>query len=171
MGIGFPGDKPLILPKNAWFFRGNHDNPLIANENPQCLGDWGFKNIEGICIFWISGAWSLDYAVRTDGVDWWHDEELSILQLQTAILACSRIKPDIILSHDAPYQAGLPLLKSMQAKNNPEIFKTRTGQALTALFEQYQPKQWIFGHYHYSWSKFINHTKFQCLNELEMCEV
>ena len=56
-GIGFPGDEPLPpLPGNAWFIRGNHDNPEAARSHSNYLGDYGSRTIDGIRIFFLSGA-------------------------------------------------------------------------------------------------------------------
>lgn len=60
-GIGFPGDKPLpSLPSNAWFLRGNDDNPGSARSHGNYPGDYGCRMIDGIQIFYLSGAWSFD---------------------------------------------------------------------------------------------------------------
>lgn len=62
---------------NARFLRGNHDSPEVCKKQDAYLGDFGvFKDK----IFFISGAWSIDYDCRTPGKDWWRDEEISIFQ-------------------------------------------------------------------------------------------
>ena len=60
------------LPPTFKFFPGNHDNRKECHKLPNCLGDFGeYKGM-----FFVSGASSIDRAFRTEGLDWWDDEEL-----------------------------------------------------------------------------------------------
>ena len=172
IGVGFPRATTLTLPTDTFFIRGNHDNPAVAKAHPQHLGDYGYKEIDGHRTFYVAGAWSIDQAFRTEDRTWWRDEELSIPELNAAHEQYVDTKPDIMLTHDGPNQATTPLLNryAMFPGENP-VIKTRTGQALTAMFEAYQPKVWIFGHWHATWRKEINGTLFICLNELEWLDV
>jgi hypothetical protein len=105
-GIGFPGDGPLPpLPDNAWFLRGNHDNPEVARSHGNYLGDYGYRTIDGIRFFFLSGAWSCDQCHRTEGVNWWRDEELGIADLEAAVELYTKAKPDVVLTHDGPEEA------------------------------------------------------------------
>jgi Icc-related predicted phosphoesterase len=38
---------------------------------------------------------------------------------------------------------------------------------LHMMFQEHQPKLWVFGHHHQSKDVQINGTRFVCLNELE----
>ncbi|MGY8690848.1 MAG: hypothetical protein ACKVHP_24310 [Verrucomicrobiales bacterium] len=42
--------------------------PLVCRSNPRYLGEFGFSE-DGL--FWLSGAWSIDWQLRTEGVSWW----------------------------------------------------------------------------------------------------
>jgi len=169
-GIGFLGDGPLPpLPDNAWFLRGNHDNPEAARSHPNYLGDFGLKKIGGVSVFFVSGAWSSDQWWRTEGVNWWRDEELSLVELQTAIDLYAQIKPDIVLSHDGP-DAAIEALHSGGFVHK-DLIPTRTGQALNAMLETHRPKKWIFGHWHTRFRKQIGGTEFRCLPELGWCHI
>lgn len=169
-GIGFPGDEPLPpLPGNAWFIRGNHDNPEAARSHGNYLGDYGCKTIDGIRIFYLSGAWSSDQWHRTEGVNWWRDEELRVAELEAAVDQFAKAKPEIVLTHDGPDEAVRSLLASRSA--HKEIDRTATGNALNAMLEAHRPKKWIFGHWHIRFRKQIGGTEFRCLPELGWCEV
>ena len=143
------------------FVRGNHDNPSAAKVHPNYLGNYGiyFKGKVG----YISGAWSIDSRFREASVNWWMDEQLSQRELDKGIQLIKQYKPEIIVSHDGPEVFAKQLVT--------EHFKTVTGKALSQLFEEYQPKHWIIGHYHKSYSAEINGTQFRCLDELETFEL
>jgi predicted phosphodiesterase len=173
LGLGFPKSESPVLPKHCKFIRGNHDNPAVCRIHPNYLGDFGATEIDGHSIFYVSGAWSIDRKDRTEGVSWWPDEELTIAELNTALDQYIATKPEIMITHDGPQQATTYILNRFMLSNNIAYSErtpttTRTGQALYAMFEAYQPKLWVFGHWHYSWIKRINGTVFMCLNELEM---
>jgi predicted phosphodiesterase len=175
-GLGFPGQSTLPTYKdNFRFLRGNHDNPQDCRKHPSYLGDYGGKIIEGKKVFWVAGAFSIDQAYRKEGVTWWQDEEMSILELEEAMEAYIEFQPDIMLSHDGPLPATEQILyRTALSSGNyyPQIVTpTRTGQALSAMFHAYRPKMWIFGHWHINWTNTIEGTEFHCLNELSQYEI
>ena len=144
--------KPLnqFDPTNHKIIGGNHDNYDIIDMVPHNLGDYGvFESIIGP-IFFIRGAWSIDRAYRTAGVDWWEAEQLSYYQLQSAIKAYRASQAPIIITHEAP-------LSLVPHVTNPEIARsfgyddivpTRTNLALDTIYQTKPPKLWVFGHYH-----------------------
>jgi hypothetical protein len=86
------------------------------------------------------------------------------------------IKPDYVLSHEAPSKAAAVLLHDLSG----EYFATkgscqhsRTAQALQAMLDIHQPKEWVFGHYHVSHSFCVPFydTKFTCVSELDTHEL
>ena len=169
-GIGFPGDEPLpALPDNAWFLRGNHDNPEAARAHRNYLGDYGCRAIDGIRIFYLSGAWSSDQWCRTEGVNWWRDEELGIADLEAAVDLYTKVKPEIVLTHDGPEEAIQALLAGRST--HKEFARTATGGALNAMLEAHRPWKWIFGHWHSRFRRKIGGTEFRCLPELGWCRI
>jgi hypothetical protein len=171
-GVGFPGQSTLpTFPENFYFIRGNHDNPAVARAHPNYLGDYGVKIIDDRKVFYLSGAWSIDQRFRRSGLTWWYDEELSIKELEDAFELYINERPEIVLSHDCPTKVAAHILLRHSLYGNPEVYPTRTGQALSAMFSAYQPKYWNFGHYHADWEKTIEGTEFQCLNELSISEL
>ena len=169
-GIGFPGDEPLPpLPANAWFFRGNHDNPEEARSHKNYLGEYGCRTIDGIEFFFLSGAWSSDQWLRTEGLNWWRDEELSYTDLQAAVELFAKMKPDIVLTHDGPEEAIRALLADQFA--HKEFARTATGGALNAMLDAHRPRTWIFGHWHTRFRQRIGGTEFRCLPELSWCRI
>lgn len=157
------------LPEDAWFFRGNHDSPDLCRENPNYLGDYGYREIGGVKVFFVAGAWSIDQYRRVEGVSWWRDEEMSVAELGKAFDLYLDIKPDIVLSHDGPKQATDAMLRDVSA--HKPYMPTRTDQALSAMFAAHQPKQWFFGHWHIDWCGQIGNTTFRCLPELGWAQI
>lgn len=141
------------------FIRGNHDRPDMCRRHHNFLGEYGVYRD----IFYISGAWSIDRAYRTEGLDWWPDEELNMKQCYKALEMYTEIKPDIVITHDCPTSI-LALLYS-------QLFKTRTGQLLESMLREHRPSQWYFAHHHVSWQKTIDGTYFKCLNCFETVEL
>lgn len=177
LGLDYPINNPpaatLMMPANTYFIRGNHDNQTVAKQYANYLGDYGCKVIDGHKVFWVSGAWSIDQAKRTEGVNWWRDEELSMDTLADATELYAQEKPDVVVTHDCPTTVSEELLNRYHIPGTyvkPKI-KTRTDQALQSMFEIHQPKHWIFGHFHTDWIANVNGTTFNCLNELSFLEV
>ncbi len=149
------------------FIRGNHDSPRECEEAPGWIKDGHFDKERSI--MYVGGAWSIDWAGRTEGVSWWRDEELSGGELMRIHNEYVQNKPRIMVTHDAPDDAILELFEF------PNFFgdftSTRTSGALNAMFSVHQPDLWIFGHWHLHRDKRIRGTRFICLEELQSADV
>lgn len=176
MGVGFSKDHDNVLEEyygylgylpesNHRFFRGNHDNPEVCQKNPNYMGDFGYDEETGI--FWIAGAWSIDYQWRTAGQDWWVNEELADWQWADVRELYMETKPNIVLSHDCP----LDLYPTMLGYYGKRIIPTKTSRELNGLFFDHKPKKWIFGHHHMSIVHEEEGCEFRCLSELEVYEL
>jgi hypothetical protein len=133
---------------------GNHDHyPMLHNQHS--LGDWSLDDD----VLYVRGARSVDRAVRTEGVDWWANEELEYKQFQVLIDFAHSRKPRMIVSHDCP--------QSVTETVFGHSGKSITGQGLQRLLEVCAPALWVFGHHHRSVDVTIGGTRFKCLNELE----
>lgn len=147
--------KHLIIP-------GNHDNYDRCYNYPHFLGDYGYTTLNNVEFFYYRGAYSIDRQYRTIGIDWWEKEQVSIDQFMEARELYIEIKPDLVITHDAP-ESIVPYLLPPGSR----LYQNTTGWALNELFNIHQPKRWRFGHFHKSWNMTINGTDFRCLNELE----
>ena len=168
MGVGFPDTKFPPLAAQAKFIRGNHDNPDVCRAHPNYLGEYGY--IDDWDLFYLSGAWSIDWDMRKPGVTWWWDEELSIRELNKALDLYEKVKPSIVVSHDCPEIAKISMLLHIQGRNFYNA-PTRTNQILQAMFEIHQPSNWFFGHYHSSRRFQIHETTFRCVAEGEQTTI
>lgn len=133
---------------------GNHDDYSYLH-SPHSCGNWSLSND----IMTIRGAKSIDRGYRTEGVDWWSNEELSYSEMQQAIDFYIANKPKVVITHDCPYIIRKSFFKV--------DVKCLTSNGFQSMFELYQPELWIFAHWHRSFNEMVNGTRFICLNELE----
>ena len=148
------------------FIRGNHDNVSVAKHHKNFIQD---GTIEDGMMF-VGGAFSIDKDLRTPGLDWWDDEELSYTELAEMIVRYEEEKPEIMITHDCPNSVAQHLF-SNHIKHEFENSRTRT--AFDTMFHHvdHKPKLWIFGHWHTSKHVNILGTDFICLNELEFIDL
>ena len=100
-------------------------------------------NIDGLSIFTMGGATSIDRYARTERLDWWPQEMPSTAEYDEAIrnLDAHDNKVDLIISHCAPDQLHDILTNHYGSHNKLTNFLEIVRQ--TVKFEQ-----WYFGHYH-----------------------
>jgi len=151
------------------FIRGNHDNPALCRADKHHAGEFGV--LEGSYIggafdklFFIAGAWSIDWTYRTPGISWWEDEQLSQEQLDKAIEKYKEVKPEIVCSHDCPTII-------LHHLHGSRVIPTRTSQAMDIMLMERKPSYWFFAHHHVSWRKNIDGCTFICLNEMETINI
>lgn len=154
--LGFKKQYDLVLERvditRHRNIMGNHDYYPYASSGFS-LGDYGMY--EGM--FFVRGAFSIDRAFRTPGKDFFEEEELTYAELSAAIELYEEEKPKIVLSHECPQ------LIRTQFFNISD--KSRTSQALDAMFDIAPPDVWIFGHHHKELNVKIGPTNFICLPE------
>lgn len=174
-GIGFYSsywhesvNEWMKVNPNHRFIRGNHDDPDMVKTMNNYIPD---GTVEGDKMF-IGGAWSIDHNMRTPGKDWWFDEELTIEELNNLIDIYEKVKPRYMFTHDCPTAIAWEMFisKGLSLGGSTQI-KTRTGEALQAMFEIHKPEKWFFGHWHQTRNQNILGTEFQCLGELDYVDV
>lgn len=166
-GIGFNGqyweDRVVHHHSSGQhrFIRGNHDNPATCKAAmPGYIPDGTVEND----VMYLGGAWSIDWQYRTEGIDWWRDEELSYRELDELISVYEAAKPRVMITHDCPSLAAYYMfIKSGNSIGGKSLHLTRTGEALQTMFELHQPEFHYFGHWHTTRSMKIEGTTFQCL--------
>ena len=169
MGIGFAGTpglhKDIMTSGDHRWFRGNHDDPAKCRVSIGYLGDYGYLPEDEL--FWLAGAYSIDYMYRIPGRSWWGDEELSWPELDKAIELYREKKPRFVISHEAPQSAAAWLLNYIVPGFRPEkLVQTRTGAAMERMLDYHRPEKWIFGHYHIDKTFEFHGTEYTCVNEL-----
>lgn len=146
-----------------FFIRGNHDNPSQCKRHPFWVKDGGsaFGNPE---IFCIGGALSIDKHLRTDGYDWWHDEELTYRELCSIMDAYELVKPKVVVTHDCPRAV---IARVMNIYEDGSV----TRRALDNILELHRPELWIHGHFHHDYHMMYKGTEFIGLGELSFVDI
>lgn len=143
---------------------GNHDYYPYVYMN-HSYGDFHSEEIDGLKYFFVRGAKSIDAQMRTEGLDWFREEELRYGIWRELLDAYAEVQPDVVVSHDCPNT-----VKNSLFKYGYDTYSL-TNHLLQECFEIYQPLQWFFGHHHKSKNELINGTSFHCLAELETYEL
>jgi predicted phosphodiesterase len=177
--LGFDYSK-LTDPDMHKFVGGNHDNYDEYYQCKSALGDYGEAELNEVKFFFIRGSFSIDCLQRvqnyalTQQKTWWYEEELSIEQLINAIDLYTELKPDFVITHDCPSSVKDNISRGPQVLKKfgwPGEMTCRTQQALSVMFQEHQPKLWIFGHWHHKKEFRVNNTRFICLPELGFVNV
>lgn len=133
---------------------GNHDYYPYLNK-PHSLSNYSVSGE----LMTVRGAYSIDQYKRTEGLDWFNNEELNYGEMQEAIDQYIDNKPKIMITHDCPQIIRQHLFGISE--------KSITSNGLEAMFEIHKPDVWVFGHHHRSKDVNILGTRFICLAELE----
>ncbi len=170
-----------LSPRNHRINSGNHDDYDTCSQSDHWLGDFGVTSIGDTTFFFIRGGLSIDRVYRVGEElgggkkSWWSEEELNFARMMECVALYKEIKPDIVLSHVPP---GIICDRLHGNKHNILQrfkfhlgFKENTSLLGDALLAIHRPKLWKFGHHHVSYKETYRDTEFQCLEELEICEL
>lgn len=176
-----------VDPDKHRIVAGNHDNYGTMNDYPHFLGDFGTyvcHEDTGIEIFFIRGGRSIDWRTRIEGVNLWREQEqLGFRASLECIAEYTAVKPDIVISHEAPTHAN-----ELICDNGFNLALSHTSLLLQHCFEIHQPKLWFFGHWHKDWECYYDGigvtakgqeicygefagTTFYCLDELSYIDL
>ncbi len=161
------------------FFPGNHEHYDWLP--PHNLGDFGNVLLGGVEFFFARGAWSSDrekliqLGREQDKTIWFKQEELTDEQMSAALEEYLRLRPRIVLSHDAPTHVARYAWQNARrfsAPNPRAVFSaSRTTDFLERLLEHHQPRLWLFGHHHRDCRRKEGDTLFVCLGELSYVDI
>lgn len=157
------------------FIGGNHDNYNFIGDSPHCLGDYGVWSVpEFGDIFYIRGAWSIDQEIRSAGVDWWPEEELTNEECEKALELYKEVCPKFVVSHECPLDIVQFVTDPMMAHSwgfTKSIIHTNTNRILQRMREHHAPKLHVFGHYHRNLDIVANGVRYVCLPELGVLDL
>jgi hypothetical protein len=173
-GTGWFRYHPFGLSRNQAqyrehrFIRGNHDDPnLCATRSAKWWIPDGSVLQDKMML--VGGAYSIDSAGRTPGISWWHDEELTIARFNDIIDTYEKVRPRVMVTHDAPKLVTSRIMESWRPERH--AINSRTQQAFDAMIQIHSPDLWVFGHWHASRDVTMYGTRFICLNELEHVDI
>lgn len=148
------------------------DEPLVynfKNVSPHCMGNFGNWTIpEFGDVFHVRGAWSIDGNYRRRyNYSWFPREQLSSFECMKCMRTYQDIKPDVVLSHDAPLSFIPNMRLAYWDDFGSKAISNNTNRLLQELLEIHRPKLWVFGHYHQKHDQVIDGTRFVCLNQCD----
>lgn len=155
---------------------GNHDNyesvdGNFVNQTPHFLGDFGVLHVPKVGdVFFVRGGRSIDHRHRTLGLDYWPDEELSHARANEAFELYKNARPDLVISHECP-RSVIRHVSSFDYFDGAPVVPSFTANLLQEMLDAHRPSVWYFGHYHKRYMRTINGTEFNCLEELEHCDI
>lgn len=148
---------------------GNHDwypkRPIFD------LGDWGVYNKN---IFFVRGAFSIDWKYQLANGTWFPEEEIPHRDCEKCYNDYCNANTDIVVTHDCPRfiadKIGKPeVLKAFGY--DPTNFNTRTSLLFDEMFKARPPKLWIHGHFHRNYEMTVDNTKFKGLGILSYIDI
>lgn len=154
-----PGDKTTVLwcdgnHEDHWELRRGDSSPTYSRVYYMPRGTI-YVLPDGRTVLFIGGAGSVDIAERTIGIDWFPEEQISYLQLDTAL---SHGRIDIVVSHTCPMEFN------MQGRNTGKV-NDPSRHALSRILEKYRPSLWYFGHWHTFQQGKHSDTRWTCLDQ------
>lgn len=148
--------EKFINPKYHRIVFGNHDY-LPNIDKPHSFGDTSTFVWRDLKIMTIRGASSPDRALRTPGISWFYNEEISYVGWNSVIDTAKDFSPDIVISHTTP--------SSVSQTRWGYPGNTLTEQGLEAVLDCCKPILWLHGHYHVQYQQQYGKTIFIGLNE------
>lgn len=155
-GVGFGEPYPSGVGLSHRFIRGNHDDRKVCREVPNWILDGTVEFGPIGKRMYIGGAWSIDWAHRTPGRDWWDDEELNQREFEEVCKLYEAEKPAVMITHDIPMRIREQVIHNQFNGIGP----TRTAFYLQEMLNYHQPKVWFHGHHHTSYVKELEGTTF-----------
>lgn len=136
---------------------GNHDNwetlaklpvgkdgTATFRSNIKILPRGGRTVVEGLAVGALGGAFSVDYEHRTEGKDWWANEEPTLDEASALIAGGDPL--DVLITHDAP--AGVPLSSDFELRSELIQKAERTRLLLREVVDSSAVPHVFCGHWH-----------------------
>jgi hypothetical protein len=169
-GVGFSGhSNPPYDPMKKGdhkFIRGNHDNPNVCQTHPFWIQDGSLIHDK---IFCIGGAKSIDAHMRTEGLNWWSDEELSYKQFLKLCDNYEKYKPEVVVAHEMPESLTYIVCSKCNLTKFDDSSITR--QFLDNILEIHKPSLFIHGHWHVDHHTIHNGVEYIGLGELNFVDL
>lgn len=187
-------DAERLKKSNNWivFVRGNHDNPAYFNEERitykrwETIPDYSVISACGHNILCIGGAISIDRELRkkeqakgalSQTGYYWPDEMPFFSKEYFDAISCP---VDTIVTHTAPSfcekhdHAFLYDWAHVDSMLIDDVSKER--QVMDQIYDYIRQKgfpvqNWFYGHFHESWTSYIEGIRFKMLDIMEFCEI
>lgn len=176
--------------KEILFVPGNHENydaifrcPLVRvhsgmaykiSNNIFALRSGEIYDIDGIKIFPIRGAWSVDQACRIPGVSWWDEEQLNSKEMGNVFNRMRNLPEDETIDYVISHTAPKTFISQYLSEKSMILAKENyTEDFLNLVLENASDKvkHWYFGHWHDSFAEKYHGIKVKLFNIGEFIEV
>lgn len=154
------------LEMTLLFIDGNHDNHPVLRALPLDENGFGIIsnrlkyiprghrfNIGGVRFAGLGGAFSIDRAWGTKGVDWWPEE--SVTEDDVAALGTEPV--DVLLTHEVP--GGIDVVKKMVLPDLVEMEANISRWLIRDAVRNVTPKLVFSGHWHQRLTQFLPHSQ------------
>jgi hypothetical protein len=168
-GYQFTTDERSVLSgqKVPWYFiDGNHDDhTLLRHDADEIVEFWpdlyyiprGYVwEWEGKTFAAMGGASSIDKSMRTPYISWWPEEPIQLGDMYRLDDNVGSRKIDIFLSHEAPKIAVDHITKHLSILD----CGVNDRMLLYQAWNNYRPRLWFHGHWHYRYEWLQGDTKF-----------
>src|SRR5690606_8404466 len=98
---------------------------------------------DGVSFLSVGGANSIDRRFRTEGDDWWSQEQITDVEVQEAIRGGHA---DVMVAHDAPL--GIPLDTADGWDMASRSYARESGRQLRKVVNVVKPDVLFHGHFH-----------------------
>lgn len=112
-------------------------------------------------VLFFGGADSIDKGLRTVGVDWFQEENITQYDIDRID---NSIKYHIVISHTCPKFLVNDMKITLGLSSFYPKYSDPNCDALNEVFNKVKPSEWFFGHWHNNYSNVVNGCKFTCLN-------
>jgi predicted phosphodiesterase len=154
-------------PLPVIFIDGNHEDfqslgelpkqDMVEIHNNLYYARRGSKQTIGSTnIVFVGGAWSIDHAYRTEGLDVFKKLEQVSMQDVRRATEYTDITIDMVISHDCPLRVNICNDMFPQSLRNREL--------LDIVYSKLYPEFWYFGHWHRPYRNELKGTLFTCLD-------
>lgn len=158
----------ILVEKSMTLFvtLGNHEDYVqisTFSPHPEFEGfvyDKNFPNIivakrgtrwewQGVSFMSLGGANSIDFTSRTEWINWWSAEQISMADVYNSIEGGH---VDVMITHDSPY--GVPIFGTHKDEDDSSWSETalnyavQSRHAMRVVVDAVKPNILIHGHYH-----------------------
>jgi len=174
MGILWNNDDPSECPVTQaveslgipwWFIDGNHDNhPNLRKVGPQITDNIRYlprgtiEEVDGIRMGFLGGAYSIDKDIRTEGVDWWPEEQPTREEAEPLMDQGL----DVLVTHEIP--ESFKPTKFMDVGKVHEEASKPTRELIEEVMLSNSPNHMFCGHWHQHNVQMVGTTKVTVLD-------
>lgn len=156
-----------------YFIDGNHEDhdslrelrqnskensPIEIEKNLFYIPRGTIITVKNKKVFCMGGAFSIDWKLRREHIDWFQDEVISSEDIEKLN---KEEKIDWVFSHTCPSN----IVPSMIV-DNKICYEDPSNTMLQKVYDMYHPEKWFFGHWHRYMHTKIEKTNFYGLDLL-----